>query len=132
MLITVAGDEGKDVTVEMSIEQDGAETDLRITGKLMHGVMPGDDVGLLRVTLNDCISCDEECATLEECIGEFPQAEQLVATMRPLFIDDDMSIFREITKPKDREKLCVVLSRLPPEDGDDLKAGMELDDDYGA
>ena len=73
---------------------------------------------------------------IDECEAELrPKmpggSAKVSATLRPVFVDEDLTLLRELGKPKDgREPLVLVLSRLPPEDGDDLKAGMELDDDY--
>ena len=56
----------------------------------------------------------------------------MTATMKPVFVDADMMLLRESGKPQGREPLELVLSRLPPESNEELKSGMELDDDYGA
>ena len=62
-----------------------------------------------------------------------PAASSLAAARGiPVFVDADMMLLRESGKPQGREPLELVLSRLPPESNEELKSGMELDDDYGA
>ena len=111
--------EGKDLAVRVA----GAA---RITGSVQHGAIPGDDVGLLRATL--------ETADDDGVAGAIAEAgkKAMTATMKPVFVDADMMLLRESGKPQGREPLELVLSRLPPESNEELKSGMELDDDYGA
>ena len=110
--------EGKDLAVRA-----GA---LRITGSVQHGAIPGDDVGLLRATLENCD--DDGVASAIAEAGK----KAMTATMKPVFVDADLMLLRESGKPQGREPLELVLSRLPPESNEELKSGMELDDDYGA
>ena len=111
--------EGKDLASRVA----GAA---RITGSVQHGAIPGDDVGLLRATLENC---DDDGVA-----GAIAEAgkKAMTATMKPVFVDADMMLLRESGKPQGREPLELVLSRLPPESNEELKSGMELDDDYGA
>ena len=110
--------EGKDLEVRA-----GA---LRITGSVQHGAIPGDDVGLLRATLENCD--DDGVAGAIATAGK----KAMTATMKPVFVDADMMLLRESGKPQGREPLELVLSRLPPESNEELLAGLELDDDFGA
>jgi len=139
-----------DIKVEQSgaivIETDllvlGCDTGLRVSGSLQHGMVPGDDTGLLRATLDGTEffePSDEFGITkaLNKCEADLrpimPSKEaKRVATFKALFLDEAMMLLRETSKlPEGRdEPLTLVLKRLPPEDGDDLKAGMEVDDDY--
>ena len=107
-LVTVSGDGGKELSVDM-----GA---LQFTGSVQHGLLPGDDVGLLRVTLS-------------EAEGLPDKASARAKTFRPIFVDAEMTLLRETSKD---EPLVLVLARLPPSDEDVLNAGFEIDDDYGA
>ena len=64
-------------------------------------------------------------------LSTLPSAEKkMTMTLRPVFVDEDMTLLVETGKPEGRAPLQMVLSRLPPEDGDDLVAGLETDDDY--
>lgn len=173
-----------DIKVEQSgaivIETDllvlGCDTGLRVSGSLQHGMVPGDDTGLLRATLDGTeffepsdvhgrvsnpeltgffplprallpvppsrhrFASEQEFGitkALNKCEADLrpimPSKEaKRVATFKALFLDEAMMLLRETSKlPEGRdEPLTLVLKRLPPEDGDDLKAGMEVDDDY--
>ena len=107
-LVTVSGDGGKELSIDL-----GA---LQLAGTVQHGLLPGDDVGLLR-------------ATLDAAEGLPDKASARAKTFRPVFVDAEMTLLRETAK---EEPLVLVLSRLPPSDEDVLNAGFEIDDDYGA
>ena len=92
--------------------------EMQIHGIIQQGMIPGDDVGMLRATLD----------SLPDVLPE-KKAER-VSTLRAVFVDESMLLLREQGTVDGREPLVIVLTRLPPEVGDDLKAGLETEDDY--
>lgn len=141
LLVVVSGAEGSHVEIETDLLVLGCDTGIRFLGSLQRGLLPGDDLGLLRVTIDQAEffePSDEFGITkaLNKCEGELrpvlPSEESPVsATFRPVYVDEEMVILREKeSAATESEPMLIVLSRLAPADGDDLKAGMEMDDDY--
>jgi len=138
--VVTTGQDGHVLEIETDLLVLGCDTGLRISGSLQHDGIADDDAGLLRITLDHSEffePSDEFGITkaLNKCEAELrpqlPSKEApLTATLRPEFVDDSMVILRDAGKLKDRGPIAFVLSRLPPDEGDDLKAGLETDDDY--
>ncbi|KAL1521630.1 hypothetical protein AB1Y20_021288 [Prymnesium parvum] len=110
VLVTVSGDGGKQLNIDIG--------EIQLLGALQHGLLPGDDVGLLRASL--------------KAVDFLPKASKGSLTLRPVFVDEDFTVLRDVRAVVDEVPLIIVLSRLSPADDDELTAGFEVDDDYGA
>ena len=137
VFVKVTGDEGKALELESDLLIVGCDTGLRLTGSLQHGMVPGDDVGLLRATLDateffepsDEFGISKALAKCEaELRPKLPSSDQKMAiTLKPVFVDEDMTLLREHGKiPEGREPILLVLSRLPSEDASQAER-MQMD-----
>ena len=142
VLVKVTGEKGDALELEADLLVVGCDTGLRLTGSLQHGLLPGDDAGLLRATLDaaEFFEPSDEFGiskALTKCEAELrpnlpSDSNKMSLTLRPVFVDEDVTLLKETGKlPEGREDpVLIVLSRLPPEDGDNLIAGLETEDDY--
>ena len=118
--VSLSVSESGELALELSLD---CGVDIRATGTIERRTIP-NSWGILTVTIDDVdmqmsvrgssrSALAEALNTCETILRpSLPDGDApFVATLRPLFVDNDLMLLREMSRPKGREVLMLVLSR---------------------